>query len=331
MFQRFKTSHVEPAPIETPLFERALVSCFFGFLILGQSAHSEIYDSAASGAVIDWDAKPHEGDLPTGAFWRTFESKAAGQAIRFYVYLPQNYKSSGSKRYPVIYNLHGNGKTSFQRFGNMELLDEGIRDGRWPPMIIVRANGGRTTFYKDSYDGKIPLETVVIKELIPYIDATFRTIAMREGRCIEGYSMGGRGSTRLAMTYPDLFCSLNCQAGNVPRTSEMFDPTKPNEHPNNYLGPNKRNFIDNDAFEQLKKNVDRIRGKLRINIFCGTKDPGHLVSIRDFHQALLELDVDHTYLEIEDMNHDRKATMKLYSKIWFDYHVESLRRSGGLE
>ena len=85
------------------------------------------------------------------------------------------------------------------------------------------------------------------------------------------------------------------------------------------------------AFEQLKKNVDRIRGKLRINIFCGTKDPGHLVSIRDFHQALLELDVDHTYLEIEDMNHDRKATMKLYSKIWFDYHVESLRRSGGLE
>ena len=307
-----------------------LLAAFSLFLILGQSAQSAVYDSAASGAVIDWDVKPHEGALPAGVSWRTFESKAAGQAVSFYVYLPPNYQSSGSKRYPVIYNLHGNGKTSFQGFEDMQLLDEGIRDGRWPPIIVVRPNGGRTTFYKDSYDGKIPLETVVIKELIPHIDSTFRTIAKRQGRCIEGYSMGGRGSTRLAMTYPELFCSLNCQAGNVPRTSEMFDQNATDSHPNNYLGPNKQSFVDNDAFEQLKKNIDRIRGKLRINILCGTKDPGHLVSIRDFHQELLKLDVDHTYLEIEDMDHDRKATMKLYSKIWFDYHVESLRRVGAL-
>jgi enterochelin esterase-like enzyme len=256
--------------------------------------------------------------------------RAAGQAVSYYVYLPPEYDSSSSERFPVIYNLHGNGKTSFQGFEDMQLLDEGIRDGRWPPMIIVRPNGGRTIFYKDSYDGKIPMETVVIKELIPHIDASYRTIAKREGRCIEGYSMGGRGSTRLAMTYPELFCSLNCQAGNVPRTSQLFDPSKASVHPNNYLGPDSRNFIDNDAFEQLNKNVANIRGKLRINILCGTKDPGHLVSIRDFHQALLKLDVDHTYLEIEGMKHDRKATMRLYSDIWFDYHVESLRRLGTL-
>jgi len=110
----------------------------------------------------------------------------------------------------------------------------------------------------------------------------------------------------------------------------MFDQNATDSHPNNYLGPNKQSFVDNDAFEQLKKNIDRIRGKLRINILCGTTDPGHLVSIRDFHQELLKLDVDHTYLEIEDMDHDRKATMKLYSKIWFDYHVEALRRVGAL-
>jgi len=55
----------------------------------------------------------------------------------------------------------------------MQLLDQGIRDGRWPPMIMVCLNGGRTTFYKDSSDGKILLEIVVIKELIHHIDATF--------------------------------------------------------------------------------------------------------------------------------------------------------------
>jgi len=65
--------------------------------------------------------------------------------------------------------------------------------------------------------------------------------------------------------------------------------------------------------------------------FFETKDRGHLVSTLDFYQALLEMDVKHTYLEIEDMDPDRKATTKLYSEIWFDYHVESLSRAGGLE
>ncbi len=278
-------------------------------------------------ASIDWDAKPHTEPLPEGVSWRTFESRAAGQTVSYYIYLPSEYSTSGDKRYPVIYNLHGNGRNSFFQFDDMELLHEGIEKGWWPPMIVVRPNGGRTTFYKDKFDGSMPVETVVIKELIPHIDSVYRTIAARHGRCIEGYSMGGRGSTRLAMKYPELFCSLNCQAGNVPRTSLHYNPDKPDRYPNNYLGPDKQNYIDNDAFLLLKKNIDRIRGKLRINILCGTKDPGHLKTIREFHQALLDEDVDHTYLEIEDMKHNRKATMEMYRKIWFDYHVESLRRA----
>jgi S-formylglutathione hydrolase FrmB len=71
------------------------------------------------------------------------------------------------------------------------------------------------TWYKNSWDGRIPVETMLIEELIPHVDATYPTIAGAHGRCIEGYSMGGRGSTRLAMKYPHLFCSLHNQAGNV--------------------------------------------------------------------------------------------------------------------
>src|SRR5215510_10467968 len=104
------------------------------------------------------------------------------------------------------------------------LLDEGIRSGKLPPMILVLPNGGKSTMYKDSYDGKYMGETNIIRELIPHIDSTYRTIAAREGRCIEGFSMGGRGSTRLAMKYPDMFCSLFNQAGNVMHVSETFDP-----------------------------------------------------------------------------------------------------------
>lgn len=94
------------------------------------------------------------------------------------------------------------------------------------------------------------------------------------------------------MKYSPLFCSLNCQTGNVPQTSEGFGPSKPGEYPNNYVGPEKQNFIDNDAFKLLEKNIDQIWGKVRIDVFFGMKDRGHMATIRDFHQALTYLNGD---------------------------------------
>lgn len=127
-----------------------------------------------------------------------------------------------------------------------------------------------------------------------------------------------------------MFCSLFSQAGNVPRISEYFDPTKPDTYPNNYLGPDKENYINNDAFLLLEKNINQIKGKLRIQMWCGTKDKTHIVTVRDYHQALLEAGVDHTYMEIEGLAHKKDQMIDKYRDVWFDYHVESLRRSGAL-
>lgn len=279
-------------------------------------------------AGIVW-VNPPTKELPTGMTHRTFHSEAAGREVGYCVYLPPGYEKSEA-RCPVIYNLHGNGGNEVHSLEDVALLHEGIVDGRWPPMILVLPNGGHNTFYKDSFDGRFPIETMLIRELIPYIDQNFRTIAARQGRCIEGFSMGGRGSTRLAMKYPDMFCSLFCQAGNVPRTSENFDPTMPDVYPNSYLGPDKENYLSNDAFVLLERNLDRIKGRLRIQIACGTKDGGHLPTIRDFHQALVKHDVDHTYIEMEGLGHRRTEMIDRRRKIWFDYHVESIRRAGQL-
>ncbi|MCY4058178.1 MAG: hypothetical protein OXG44_09270, partial [Gammaproteobacteria bacterium] len=59
--------------------------------------------------------------------------------------------------------------------------------------------------------------------------------------------------------------------------------------------------------------------------WCGTQDTGHLPTIRDFHGALLDAGVDHTYLEIEGHGHAKKPIIERYRDIWFDHHVESLR------
>lgn len=283
--------------------------------------------AVSQGPSAVWVNKPRAGELPRGVTHNTFHSEAHKAEVGYCIYLPPGYESNVDGRYPAIYNLHGAGDNELHGFDDVVVLDTGIRDGRWPPMIVVMANGGKRTFFKDSHDGRFQSETLIIRELIPHIDHNYRTIAARNGRCIEGHSMGGRGATRLAMKYPTMFCSLFNLAGNVPRTSAHFDPSKQDAYPNNYLGPDKQEYIDNDAFELLRKNLGDIKGKLRIQLWCGTQDMGHLVTIREFHQALLAAGVDHTYIEIEGQGHRKKPMIDLYRDVWFDYHVHSLRQA----
>ena len=278
-------------------------------------------------AQIKWVNEPKAGSLPTGVTHHTFFSRSLGRDVGYCIYLPPGYESEPTRRYPVIYNLHGAGGNELHSFTDAKALHEGVVSARWAPMILVLPNGGTHTFYKDSADGKLPAETLIIRELIPHIDATYRTLATRAGRAIEGFSMGGRGATRLAMKYPELFCSLHNQAGNVPHTADLFDPTKPTQYPNNYLGSDRSRYVDNDAFLLLKKNLPAIKAGLRIAITCGTRDDGQLPTVRDFHSALLAAGVDHTYLEVEGLAHEHDKLVNQYRTSWYDYHAESFRRS----
>lgn len=273
---------------------------------------------------------PPKAALPAGVSHRTYLSKAMGRDIGYLIYLPPSYGVETAARFPVIYNLHGAGGNELSRQFVAEVLHEGIVAKRWPPMILVMPNGGKYTFYKDSANGKYLAETTFLHELIPHIDQTCRTVATRAGRAIEGFSMGGRGSTRLAMKYPAMFCSLFNQAGNVYHTAEQYDPSKPDQYPNNYLGKDRARYIDNDSFLLLRKNLDAIRAGLRIQILCGTRDEGHIATVREFHQALLDAGVDHTYVEVEGLAHEQAKIIDRYRTIWYAYHAESFRRAGSL-
>lgn len=277
---------------------------------------------------IQWvnQPKPSQVNLPPNSQHLVFQSNLVKQEIGFCIYLPPNYSLS-QKQYPVIYTLHGNGGNEFTCLDSIALLHQGIESGKWPEMIMVLPNGGRSTFYKNSADGKFPIESIFIDELIPFIDANFRTIAKREGRCIEGFSMGGRGATRLAMKHPHLFCSLFCQAGNVPRLLDTFDAATQAERKTMLLGEQRENWEADDVYAITQKNIDTIKKNVRIKIACGTADTGHLETVRDFHQHLIQLGIDHTYLEIEQLGHKRTKMMSAFQSTWFDYHVESLQQA----
>ena len=97
-----------------------------------------------------------------------------------------------------------------------------------------------------------------------------------------------------------------------------------------YMGPDRARYIDNDSYLLLNKNLAHIKDKLRIQVWCGTRDDGHLGTVRQYHAALLAAGVDHTYMEIEGLAHARTEMIRRYESIWFDYHVESFRRAGAL-
>lgn len=304
-----------------------------GSVLLAQSRRGQQLNSAAAGKTdagpsIQWVNQPSAKQLPlpVRVAHLTFHSELVNQDVGYCIYLPEAYEPSPTKRFPVIYNLHGNGGNEFTGLEAAALLDKGIADGRWPPMIMVFPNGGHSTFYKNSADGRFPIESIFIKELIPFVDKSYRTIASRAGRCIEGFSMGGRGATRLAVKYPELFCSLFCQAGNVPHLLQTFDDTPEADRAALLLGPDRTNWEADDVYLVSSQNADRIRGKLRIQIACGTLDDGHIKTIRDFHQHLLDLNIDHTYIELEGLTHQRTKMIGIMQKTWFDYHVESMAR-----
>lgn len=202
------------------------------------------------------------------------------------------------------------------------MLHEGIVAGKLPEIVMVFPNGGRSTMYQDSGDGRFMAETMMIKQLIPHIDATYRTIADRKARCIEGFSMGGRGSTNLAMKHPQLFGSLFNQSGNVYHVSDAKNL------PNAYLGDDPQRLRDNDAFLNLEKNLDYIKANLRIQVACGTADPDHLITVREYHEALTKLGVKHSYFEVEGLDHNQKKMIDGRKATWFDFQIESLKLNG---
>lgn len=143
---------------------------------------------------------------------RVFTGPITGRPVNFNIYLPEGYADAGNqRRYPVVYHLHGlggspNGHTTVVPAAFESALAEGLIG----PVIIVFANGYTDSWWADSYAGapvSKPAETDVARQLIPYVDTNFRTIADMPHRVVQGFSMGGFGATKFYAKFPELFAA----------------------------------------------------------------------------------------------------------------------------
>ena len=152
---------------------------------------------------------PLKQKLP-GVSHATFRSPSMDLDVGYCIYLPSEYSkpSASEQRYPVVYYLHGGRPGSEIKSVRLAAhFHRHIEAESVPPMIYVFVNGGPVSHYNMPERDNAMGEDVFIKELIPHIDNTYRTIAERSGRGLEGFSQGGRGTTRIMFKHPHLFAS----------------------------------------------------------------------------------------------------------------------------
>ena len=175
-----------------------------------QIAQAQGKKKQKSDAPFRWVNQPSTAYEDVPIQHKTFRSQSMGADVGYCIYLPPDYEKSErtGKRYPVVYYLHGGRPGSeLKSVGLSVFIEKAIRSNRIPPMIYVFINGGPMSHYDYPQIENGQGESVFIEELIPHIDSAYRTIASRKGRGIEGFSQGGRGTTRIMFRHPELFCS----------------------------------------------------------------------------------------------------------------------------
>jgi enterochelin esterase-like enzyme len=163
-----------------------------------------------------------------------FPSKSTNTSRRAFVYTPPGYEKDRSKKYPVLYLQHGWGEdeTAWSNQGHANLImDNLINEGKVTPFIIVMTYGmtndvkigpgALRNFKVDAF------QTVLTDELIPYVDANFRTIADRPHRAMAGLSMGGMETHAITLAKPDTFAYYALLSGGIYKAEEIVGKAKP--------------------------------------------------------------------------------------------------------
>ena len=174
-------------------------------------------------------------DIPHGTIQEVlYYSPSQGKMQNAVVYLPPSYGKLVKKkqqRYPVLYLQHGWGEneTSWSRQGKAGLImDNLLADGKIQPFIVVMAYGltNEVRFGRIREFTAKEFETLLVDELIPFIDANFLTKPEKASRAMAGLSMGGMETRLITLRRPDVFGYWAVLSGGTYTPEEIGDPSK---------------------------------------------------------------------------------------------------------
>jgi S-formylglutathione hydrolase FrmB/glyoxylase-like metal-dependent hydrolase (beta-lactamase superfamily II) len=255
--------------------------------------------------------------VPSFATYQLYPTPERGEDTfgSFMIYLPVEYNNT-TKSYPVIYYLHGGNGNQREGQWLMNEMDKAIKAQKMEPVIIVSVQALPIGWYCNANVGAEgvvsgPIEDVIIKNLVPYIDAHYRTIAKPTGRGLEGWSMGGFGAIRLAFKYPELFGFTSSIAGALIDFQDEHNP----QYLANTFGPtsgtNSEKSIEyfNAVHPRFyaRQNAELIKNNLKVRLIVGDQDwlynnNGKFIT-KIFSDCLDSLGIKHEYSVLKNVGH----------------------------
>jgi poly(3-hydroxybutyrate) depolymerase len=203
------------------------------------------------------------------------------------------------------------------------LFDAAIQAGKTPPCLVVFVNGLREGMYVDWKDGSAPIESMMIKELIPHIDTKYRTLAKREARLLDGYSMGGYGAARLGFKYTQLFRGISIMGGGPLQAELIQAPRASRQRATEVLdkvyGGDQEYFRSVSPRRLAEQNAKAIRELSIIRHVCGDQDET-FENNRTFHLWMEKLDIPHTWTVLEGVDHNPLKTLEALGDSNWDFY-----------
>ena len=276
--------------------------------------NAEYYSTLTSQPFSWFNPFPENFELLPNLYHESFISPSMQRKVGYVIFLPSQYFADDYRSFPVVYYLHGGrpgNETKSTYLANF--LHESMSSGKAQPIIYVFVNGGEISHW--NYPPLASMgEDVFVKELIPHIDLNYRTVDNRSGRAIQGFSQGGRGATRIAFKYPDLFSSV-AAGGGAYQVEMQIAENGGVEYDTRSDNPERLDFgLGNDAYSLAKSYVNSGGHRLSVAFWGGTKGFNYN-DILEYMGYLDSLNVNYQSYFVDDVGHN---SWLLYHSIGID-------------
>jgi endo-1,4-beta-xylanase len=289
----------------------AIVAFVFAALAMSIPAAAQAPADGPPGVdEITWVNPPES--LPPGVSHHTFRSDRLGRDVGYTIYLPPSYEG-GTDVFPVIYWLHGRGGNESDLRPSVALHAE-IEAGRAEPLVLVTVNGGAGSGYFDNPETGVLSESLIIRDLIPHIEETYRVSDSQSGRGIAGFSMGGAGAVRLVLRNRGVFGAFVSYGGQLFPQAALME-----EH-----ALTDRDFAtEHDVYFLAVNSLASLRG-VGMQFYVGSEDQ-YLSDNRRFATHLEANDMSPGFDEIPGLDHNLAGYLTAVGEDTFRFFSERLQ------
>ncbi len=224
-------------------------------------------------------------------------SEILGANRQFTIYLPKSYETDATRKYPILYLLHGMMGVNTSWFTDQrvkDVMDRLVASGEACEMIIVSPNAGGN-IYTGVWNGYFNMpgwayEDFFYKEFLPYIEKNYRVVGDKQHRAIAGLSMGGGGTTSYAQRYSDMYCAAYAMSAlmNIPAGSE-----NPSPNPDDKMSLLTKSVMEHSCVKYVEEADDARKEQLRsVQWFVDCGDDDFLLDRNiEFFQAMCKAQI----------------------------------------